>query len=157
MYMASNNSDWPTLYYNLKKAQQRWGMISRVLVHDGASPKAMGMFYKAVVQAVLLYGCETWTLTNPMIKTLESFHHRVARRIARMTPTRQPDGSWHYPPLADALTEAGLLPIRTYISPRVHTIRKYIETRQCINYALWHQTPRGMIDASGGGHNRWTL
>jgi transaldolase len=98
LLLASNNSDWPTLYYNLKKAQQCWGMISWVLVQDGASTRAMGVFYKAVVQAVLLYGCETWTITNPMIKALESFHHRVAHRIARMTPTQQPDGSWHYPP-----------------------------------------------------------
>jgi hypothetical protein len=61
-------------------------MVSRVLVRDGASTRAMGLFYKAIVQAVLLYGCKTWTLTNPMIKALESFHHKVARRILGKMP-----------------------------------------------------------------------
>jgi hypothetical protein len=134
--LASNNSDWPTIYYNLKKAQARWGMISRVLERDGASPKAMGMFYKAVVQAVLLYGCETWTLTHPMIKALESFHHKVARRITHMTPKRTNHGTWNYPPLKNALEEAGLYPLREYIRRRVATIRQYIETRPIYQLCL---------------------
>jgi predicted esterase YcpF (UPF0227 family) len=40
------------------------------------------------------------------------------------------------PPLQDALNEAGLLPICTYISRRVHTIRKYIETRPIYQLCL---------------------
>jgi hypothetical protein len=126
--LSYNNSDWPTLFYNLKKAQQRWGMVSRVLVRDGASTHAMGLFYKAIVQAVLLYGCETWTLTDPMIKALESFHHKVARRISGKMP-KLVDGEWHYPPLQEALDDAGLYPIRQYIDRRMNTIRHYIETR----------------------------
>jgi Reverse transcriptase (RNA-dependent DNA polymerase) len=31
--LSFDNSDWPTLYYNLKKAQKQWGMVARVLVH----------------------------------------------------------------------------------------------------------------------------
>ena len=134
--IASNNSDWPSIYHNLKKAQARWRMVSRVLIRDGASPAAMGMFYKAVVQAVLLYGCESWTLTTPMIKTLEAFHHRVARRISKMTPTRHPDGTWTYPPLQDALEAAGLFPLREYIHRRVNTIRRYIEERPIYQLCL---------------------
>jgi hypothetical protein len=111
-------------------------MVSRVLERDGASPKAMGMFYKAVVQAVLLYGCETWTLTNPMIKALEGFHHRVARRITHMIPVHQANGQWYYPPIQGALDAAGLFPIRKYIRQRVHTIRQYIETRPIYQLCL---------------------
>ena len=96
----------------------------------------MGMFYKAVVQAILLYGCESWTLTNPMIKALESFHHRVARRISGKMPKRLHDGSWTYPPLQDALQEARLYPIREYIHRRVTTIRRYIEDRPIYQLCL---------------------
>ena len=58
--IAFNNSDWPALCRNLKRAQQRWGMVARVLEKTGASKKTRGTFYKAVVQSVLLYGSETW-------------------------------------------------------------------------------------------------
>jgi hypothetical protein len=36
--LTYNNSDWPTLYRNLRKAQSRWAMIVRVLDKEGASP-----------------------------------------------------------------------------------------------------------------------
>ena len=69
--LLSNSSDWAALYKNLRKARQQWGKLVRVLKRDGASPRAFGMFYKAVVQSVLLYGVETWTLTDKMIKVLQ--------------------------------------------------------------------------------------
>ena len=34
-----------------------------------------------VVQAVLLFGAETWVITPRIEKALESFMHRAARRI----------------------------------------------------------------------------
>jgi hypothetical protein len=111
-------------------------MVARVLVRDGASPAAMGMFYKGIVQAVLLYGCETWTLTTPMVKVLESFHHKVARRITGKMPTLLLSGEWHYPPLADALLEAGLYPLRTYIQRRQATITRHIVTRPIYQLCL---------------------
>jgi Reverse transcriptase (RNA-dependent DNA polymerase) len=134
--LSYTNSDWPTIYHNLKKAQQWWGMVARVLVRDGASPAAMGMFYKGIVQAVLLYGCETWTLTTPMVKVLKSFHHKVARRITGRMPTLLPSGEWHYPPLADALLEAGLYPLHTYIQRRQATITRHIVTRPIYQLCL---------------------
>ena len=91
--LSYNNSDWIALYRNLKKAQAKWGMIARILVREGASLRARGHFYKAVVQSVLLYGCETWTITATMMKVLDRFHHRVARRISGMV-ARLVDGEW---------------------------------------------------------------
>ena len=73
--ISHQNSDWPALHRNLTKAQSRWAMVSRVLTKEGASTRARGMFYRAIVQSVLLCGCETWTITQGMLKALESFHH----------------------------------------------------------------------------------
>jgi hypothetical protein len=72
------------------------------------------MFYKAVCQAVLLYGCETWTVTKSMLRVLEGFHHKCARRISGLM-ARQTATGWYYPPLATAMAEAGLYPIQEYI------------------------------------------
>jgi hypothetical protein len=106
--LAANNSDWPALYKNLKKAQAKWALVSRPLLKTGVSIRHVGYFYKAVVQAVLLYGSETWTITPRMLQTLNGFHHRMARRISGLMPTRQADDTWYYPPIEQALEAAGL-------------------------------------------------
>ena len=59
----------------------------------GADPKVSGNFYKAVAQAVLLFGVDMWVLTPRMERDLDSFQHRVARRITRRQPRRRGDGS----------------------------------------------------------------
>ena len=38
---------------------------------EGASPRVSGMFFKAVVQAVLLFGSEKWVMTPHMGQALE--------------------------------------------------------------------------------------
>ena len=127
--IAFNNSDWPVLYRNLKKAQQRWAMVVRVLEHEGASPRAKGLFYKAIVQAVLLYSCETWVITDAMLRVLDGFHHKAARRITGNMPQRLPDGQWYYRPIEEVLSEAGLYPIQTYVWRRQTKLVDYVATR----------------------------
>ena len=56
---------------------------------------------------MLLFGAETWVLTQRMEKDLDRFQSRVARMIAGKQPRQRTDGSWEYPPLAEALAEAG--------------------------------------------------
>ena len=73
-------------------------MISRVLRRQGANGRVSGMFCKAVVMSVLLYGSESWVWTDSMVKAVEGFHNRVARRLADMVPTLV-NGQWEYPPI----------------------------------------------------------
>ena len=68
----------------------------------------MGRFYVAVVQAVLLFGSDTWVLTPQLEKALEGFHRRAVRRMAGMGPKHQQDGTWVYPPIGAALSMLGL-------------------------------------------------
>jgi hypothetical protein len=53
-----------------RASRARWGRIARILTIDGASPRVMGYFYEAIIQTVLLYGSESWTLTGRMIGRL---------------------------------------------------------------------------------------
>ncbi len=46
-------------------------MVSKVLDKQGASMRCRGLFYKAVVQSVLLYGCETWVVKEGMLKVFQ--------------------------------------------------------------------------------------
>ena len=52
--------------------------VLRILSQEGTDQKLSGHFFKAVVQAVLVLGEETWILTPWMEWALSSFQHRVA-------------------------------------------------------------------------------
>jgi len=135
--LSCQDNDWPALYYNIARARKRWAMVSCILVRDGASPRAMAMFYKAVVQSVLLYGCETWNLNDQMLNTLRGFHHMVARRIPRRMPRRRYDGSWDRgPPIRETLEEAGLFEIDVYIKRRHNSLVDSIATRPILELCM---------------------
>ena len=74
--------------------------------------RTAGRFYVAVVQAVHLFGSETWVMTPRLEKTLEVFHHRVARQMADIGSKRQRYGTWVYPPIGAALAMVVLEEIR---------------------------------------------
>jgi hypothetical protein len=48
--------------------------------------------YKIVILPVVLYGCETWSLTLGEEHRLRVFENRVLRKI--FGPKREEDGSW---------------------------------------------------------------
>jgi hypothetical protein len=48
--------------------------------------------YRTVILSVVLYGCETWSLTLREEHRLRAFENRVLRRI--FAPKREEDGSW---------------------------------------------------------------
>ena len=55
-----------------------------------------GFFFKAVVQAVLLFGTETWVVTPHMGRVLGGFQDHVARRLTGRLPQRETDVNWEY-------------------------------------------------------------
>ena len=61
----------------IRKARGKWNAIGKILKREGASAKTMAKFYLTVVQAVLLYGSDSWTVTKANGKRLEAFHHRA--------------------------------------------------------------------------------
>ena len=50
----------------MSKARNIWMRMTRILIPEGVDPKVSGLFFKVVVQAVLLFGEETWFLTPQM-------------------------------------------------------------------------------------------
>ena len=92
--IAYKNRNWVAVYHNLSKAQQRRGVIFKVLSKTGSMVQSSGILYKAVVQTVLLYGSESWGATEAMLKVLEGFHHRESRRIVVMMAWHAEDREW---------------------------------------------------------------
>ena len=95
----------------------------------GAPIKAQSIMYKAIVQAVLLYGREIWVVTYSMMIVLEGFNHRIARQIAGMTVNKDNGGEWERALLDAALDTRGLWKIREYVRRQQVTIAEYVAWR----------------------------
>ena len=43
--------------------------------------RSKGRIYSSIVLGILLYGCESWLLSTPLMKKLKAFHHRCVRAL----------------------------------------------------------------------------
>ena len=89
-----------------------------------------------VVQAVLLFGSETWVLIPWLEKALAGFHHWESQWMTVMGPKRQPDGMWVYPPIGAALEMVVPEEIGVYIARRQNTAAQYIATHPIMDLCL---------------------
>ena len=85
--------------------------------------------YKAVGQAVFLYGGKIWVATDKTMTVLEGFHHRIAKQISGMT-ARKGDGREREWDSVDAKLEVtGLWLKREFTRRRKAKIIDYIAGR----------------------------
>ncbi len=97
-----------------------------MLQAENAIPKMCRMFYKATVQAMLLYGSETWSLSPLSMKCLEGFHICAAWQMSGKWPEQNKDGSWTYPCSEDVLKVVGLKSIAHYVDVQCQTVANFI-------------------------------
>ena len=57
--LTASDYDWTAVVSNLRKARRKWARFSRILVREEADAWISGTFYKAAVQATLLFRSET--------------------------------------------------------------------------------------------------
>ncbi len=104
--------------------------MGQVLHGENTAPRIAAKFYKAVVQAVLLYGSKTWNLTNLALARLEEFHVCATYKMARKhQPKKGASGVGVYPKTVDVLEECGMATIATYIQSCRQAIAMYLATR----------------------------
>ena len=124
--LAMDDNDMPAVRANIQKSRKVWkrlGILLRSKSEGTIAPRVKGMFYKAVVQSVLLFGSETWALTETSLRVLEGFHVRSAYRMATVhCPRKLNSSTWSYPKTEDVFEEVGLKTIREYIEVRRNTI-----------------------------------
>lgn len=120
-------TDITAVQYNIKRARSKWAMLRSILVSQNMPPTIASIFYKAVVQAVLLYGSETWVLTKRTLGMLQTFHNRIARQLTGRHIYQAPNGDWIYPNPEATLRQAGLFTIQEYLRRRREYITPYLE------------------------------
>ena len=63
--LTNSDDEWTAVVGNLQKARKKWERMSRILGREEAYERVSGIFFKAVVRVVLLFGSETWVMTPP--------------------------------------------------------------------------------------------
>jgi hypothetical protein len=91
--MAQDDDDTQALRAQLRKAGATWAWVGQVLRNENTSPFVAAQFYQAIVQAILLYGSETWVISRTAMVRLEGFHIQAAYRMAKMHKPRR--GPWN--------------------------------------------------------------
>ena len=91
--LSYDDSDTPAIRHNLKRARAAWGRLSAIIAKEEIPPAVAGMFYQAVVAAVLLYGSKSWVISVFDLCALDGFHVEAARCLTRMWPKKRGD-SW---------------------------------------------------------------
>ena len=80
----------------------------------------------AIVQAVLLYGADSWVISKKDWQKLESFHNRALRYMTGQHIRKEGD-EWKYPNHTVLEGQCQLFPIQTYIKRRRGTLWKYLK------------------------------
>ena len=72
--LDQTNDYWTDVQRNIMHAKLVWWRLGTLLQQEGVYPKVLASFYRAVVQAILFYGSETWVLSESMAKRIEGTH-----------------------------------------------------------------------------------
>ena len=87
------------------------------------------MIYRAVVQAILLYGLDTLVLLEPLEKKMDGIHTGFLRQITGKQAQWLGDGMW-VTTGADGVQEAvGTQSAMTYIGKLQGTVAQWVELR----------------------------
>ena len=94
--------------------------------------------------STLLYGCETWVISDTIVKALEGFHHRIARGISkRHFRYFAEEDRWERPPIAPVLETVGLHPVKKYVSRRQRYLQEYSNGHPLVDECM------GLSDGDG--------
>ena len=125
--LSEDDCDSKCIDDQLKKTRKRWTCIAKILKREGANAACMGKFYLTIVQAVLLYGADSWVVKRDDLRKLQSFHSRAIRYMTGTHIQKRTSGEWEYPDHDKLLKKCRLFPIEEYIKRRRGTLMKFLE------------------------------
>ena len=88
------DKDWPTVLHNIRRVRKFWGRLAKLLIREGTDPIISEKFYRAVVQAGILFGLETWMLKAVMLQYFEGIYVGFLRRVTEMKYRKLGDKTW---------------------------------------------------------------
>ena len=67
---SAADKNWPVVVRNLSRARLVWKKMTRIIIREGAEQQVSDLFFKTMVQEVLLLGLDTWVVTPCMSRAL---------------------------------------------------------------------------------------
>lgn len=107
--LNQDDNDTPCIEANISKARKQLGSIAGLLKREGANAVLMARFYSAVVQSILLYGADSWVISQRDLSKLRSFHLRAVRYITGELIRKTEDNVWVYPDHVKLLKKSRIL------------------------------------------------
>ena len=96
--LAQDDDGIQAICAQMRKAQATWARVGQVLWSKNASPFVAAKIYQVIIQAILLYGSESWVISWTATARLEGLHICTTYRMAKEhKPKRGPDRVWIYP------------------------------------------------------------
>ena len=92
--LDQTDDDWMAIIRKRKRVSKVWGRLGKMFIREGADTRVLEMFYRAVAQAVLLFGLYTWVLLEVMERKLERTHTGFLRQITGKRSERKEEGMW---------------------------------------------------------------
>ena len=110
----------------------------------------VAMFYRAATHAVLLFGLETWVISELMEITVEGTHNGFLRQITGKQARRKVDGTWYNPEAEEVQEAAGTQLAKTYIGRIQEMVAQWVALRPIIKLCIRE------MGYEGGGRRRDT-
>ena len=79
----------------------------KLMRREGSDLRVSAMFYRAVVQVVLIFGVETWVMLETISRKLERANVLFLRQVTGQKDKRQKNGTWRSTETTRLLKEAG--------------------------------------------------
>ena len=124
-----SDDKWPALRHNVGKAHIVWSRLGKLLRREGVDSQMSAMFYRAVLQAVLIFGEETWVLLTEISRKLEGMHVGFLRQVMGQKSKRQREGTRRSVVEVGVIKESETHTLWLYIDKRQATVAKWVVLR----------------------------
>jgi len=82
--LAENGGTSREVNARIQKARRSFSKLRRVWLSKSLQKDTKMRIFNACVKSVLLYGCETWLVTNEIQRKIQNFVNRCLRYILRI-------------------------------------------------------------------------
>ena len=89
-------------------------------------PAISSKFYRAVIQAVILFVAETWVLLDPMEQRIEGVCVGFLRQVTKLKGKRLNDGLWRKVSANKVLQEVGKQPLQICLDRRHAIVTEWV-------------------------------
>ena len=120
------DNDWPKIHRNIKRLQRVWGQLVKMLRREGVDTQMSEMFYRLVVQAVPLFGSDSWVVLAAMERTVKCAPTGLLIQITGKQARRDPDETWVTLAVGEVMGASGMQSVATYIVRRQGMVSQWM-------------------------------